>query len=86
MALCPGQRLQIAGRWQPGLPECLLRLAVSDERHFVKEAVNWVLRHIGQRNSALNTASLALRRYRATSWRAVVMPLRSHSGRPPRNQ
>ena len=29
-----------------------------DERNFVKKAVNWALRHIGKRNSNLNTAAI----------------------------
>src|SRR5438552_14889064 len=30
----------------------------SDERNFVKKAVNWALRQIGKRNSALNSAAI----------------------------
>jgi 3-methyladenine DNA glycosylase AlkD len=30
----------------------------SDERNFVKKAVNWALRQIGKRNSSLNIAAL----------------------------
>src|SRR5207245_6288206 len=30
----------------------------SDERNFVKKAVNWALRQIGKRNSALNAAAI----------------------------
>ena len=31
----------------------------SDERNFVKKAVNWALRNIGKRNRALNAAAIA---------------------------
>ncbi len=31
----------------------------SDERNFVKKAVNWALRHIGKRNAALNPQAIA---------------------------
>jgi 3-methyladenine DNA glycosylase AlkD len=30
----------------------------SDERNFVKKAVNWALRHIGKRNEKLNRAAI----------------------------
>jgi len=30
----------------------------SDERNFVKKAVNWALRQIGKRNTALNAAAI----------------------------
>ncbi len=33
--------------------------AASDERNFVKKAVNWALRNIGKRNRALNAAAIA---------------------------
>src|SRR6266481_8361784 len=32
----------------------------SDERNFVKKAVNWALRQIGKRNAALNAAALKI--------------------------
>lgn len=32
----------------------------TDERNFVKKAVNWALRNIGKRNQALNRAAIAL--------------------------
>jgi 3-methyladenine DNA glycosylase AlkD len=37
----------------------LIERASSDERHFVKKAVNWALRNIGKRNRALNAAAMA---------------------------
>jgi 3-methyladenine DNA glycosylase AlkD len=33
--------------------------AASDDRNFVKKAVNWALRTIGERNTALHAAALA---------------------------
>jgi 3-methyladenine DNA glycosylase AlkD len=38
----------------------LIEDAATDERNFVKKAVSWALRAIGERNAALNTAALAL--------------------------
>ncbi len=38
----------------------LIRRAATDERNFVKKAVNWALRQIGKRNAALNAAATAL--------------------------
>jgi 3-methyladenine DNA glycosylase AlkD len=40
----------------------LLQRGATDERNFVKKAVNWALRNIGKRNRALNSATLALAR------------------------
>ncbi len=37
----------------------LIEGAASDERNFVKKAVNWALRNIGKRNRALNAAATA---------------------------
>jgi 3-methyladenine DNA glycosylase AlkD len=37
----------------------LLERKATDERNFVKKAVNWALRNIGKRNRALNQAALA---------------------------
>ncbi len=37
----------------------LIECAASDERNFVKKAVNWALRNIGKRNRALNAAAIA---------------------------
>ena len=34
----------------------------TDERNFVKKAVNWALRNIGKRNKALNVAAVAVAR------------------------
>jgi 3-methyladenine DNA glycosylase AlkD len=44
----------------PGLSFC--RAAADDERNFVKKAVSWALRAVGQRSRALNEATLALAR------------------------
>lgn len=38
----------------------LITQAASDERNFVKKAVNWALRNIGKRNSTLNQAAIKL--------------------------
>jgi prepilin-type processing-associated H-X9-DG protein len=38
----------------------LIERAAPDERNFVKKAVNWALRSIGKRNTALNAASVKL--------------------------
>jgi 3-methyladenine DNA glycosylase AlkD len=38
----------------------LIEKAATDERNFVKKAVNWALRSIGKRNRALNAAAVAL--------------------------
>jgi 3-methyladenine DNA glycosylase AlkD len=37
----------------------LIERGASDERNFVKKAVNWALRNIGKRNRALNAAAIA---------------------------
>ncbi len=37
----------------------LIERAAFDERNFVKKAVNWALRNIGKRNSALNAAAIS---------------------------
>lgn len=36
----------------------LIETAASDERNFVKKAVNWALRNIGKRNQVLNAAAI----------------------------
>lgn len=36
----------------------LIERGATDERNFVKKAVNWALRNIGKRNPALNTAAI----------------------------
>ena len=36
----------------------IIRAAASDDRNFVKKAVNWALRNIGKRNPALNAAAI----------------------------
>ncbi len=38
----------------------LIESASSDERHFVRKAVNWALRSIGKRNAALHAAAVAV--------------------------
>jgi 3-methyladenine DNA glycosylase AlkD len=38
----------------------LIKKGSSDERNFVKKAVNWALRNIGKRNSLLNKAAVDL--------------------------
>jgi 3-methyladenine DNA glycosylase AlkD len=50
----------------------LIERAASDDRNFVKKAVNWALRQIGKRNLALNAAALALARRLVVSPRASV--------------
>ncbi len=40
----------------------IIREASTDERNFVKKAVNWALRHIGKRNRRLNQAAIQLAR------------------------
>jgi 3-methyladenine DNA glycosylase AlkD len=45
----------------------LIEKAASDERNFVKKAVNWALRGIGSRNLALNEAAVALSKKLAAS-------------------
>ncbi|MBI5529724.1 MAG: DNA alkylation repair protein [Deltaproteobacteria bacterium] len=37
----------------------LIERAATDDRNFVKKAVNWALRNIGKRNRALNAAAIA---------------------------
>jgi 3-methyladenine DNA glycosylase AlkD len=37
----------------------VIERAASDERNFVKKAVNWALRNIGKRNQVLNAAAIA---------------------------
>jgi 3-methyladenine DNA glycosylase AlkD len=45
----------------------LIEKAATDERNFVKKAVNWALRGIGSRNLALNEAAVALSKKLAAS-------------------
>jgi 3-methyladenine DNA glycosylase AlkD len=45
----------------------LVERGASDERNFVKKAVNWSLRCIGKRSPALNTAAVAVARRLAAS-------------------
>lgn len=40
----------------------LIEAAASDERNFVRKAVNWALRNIGKRNAALNAEAIAAAR------------------------
>ena len=37
-----------------------IKKAATDDRHFVKKAVNWALRQIGKRNMALNRRAIAV--------------------------
>jgi 3-methyladenine DNA glycosylase AlkD len=37
-----------------------IQKAATDERNFVKKAVSWALRGVGERNRALNVAAVAL--------------------------
>ncbi len=50
----------------------LVERATSDERHFVKKAVNMALRAIGKRNAALHAAAVAVARRLATSPHATA--------------
>ncbi len=38
----------------------VIKKGATDERNFVKKAVNWALRNIGKRNTRLNTAAIRL--------------------------
>jgi 3-methyladenine DNA glycosylase AlkD len=38
----------------------LIRRAATDERNYVKKAVNWALRGVGKRNRALNAAAIEM--------------------------
>jgi 3-methyladenine DNA glycosylase AlkD len=40
----------------------LIKACATDERNFVKKAVNWALRNLGKRNPRLNKAAIALAR------------------------
>jgi 3-methyladenine DNA glycosylase AlkD len=44
----------------------------TDERHFVKKAVNMALRAVGKRNAALNTAAVSVARRLAASPNAAA--------------
>jgi len=49
----------------------LVEAAASDERNFVKKAVNWALRQIGKRNGRLNLAAISVARRLAASPQAA---------------
>ncbi|MCI0351478.1 MAG: DNA alkylation repair protein [Acidobacteriales bacterium] len=49
----------------------LIETAATDERNFVKKAVNWALRGIGKRNSELNAAAIELAERLAASPQAA---------------
>lgn len=49
----------------------LIETAATDERNFVKKAVNWALRSIGKRNSELNSAAIAAAQRLANSPQAA---------------
>ena len=57
-------------RFTTGL--ALIERAATDERNFVKKAVNMALRAIGKRNRSLNTASVAVARRLAESDEAAA--------------
>jgi 3-methyladenine DNA glycosylase AlkD len=38
----------------------IIKRAATDERNFVKKAVNWALRNIGKRNKALNQRAIKI--------------------------
>ncbi len=40
----------------------IIKNAATDERNYVKKAVNWALRNIGKRNKALNKRAVAVAR------------------------
>jgi 3-methyladenine DNA glycosylase AlkD len=50
----------------------LVERAATDERHFIKKAVNMALRAIGKRNTALNAAALVVARRLADSPQAAA--------------
>jgi len=50
----------------------LIERAASDDRNFVKKAVNWALRSIGKRNAALHAAAVAASRRLADSANAAA--------------
>lgn len=51
----------------------LIERAATDDRHFVKKAVNMALRAIGKRNTALNAAAVTVARRLAASGNASAM-------------
>jgi 3-methyladenine DNA glycosylase AlkD len=50
----------------------LIEQAATDERHFVKKAVNMALRAIGKRNAALNAAAVAVAQRLSVSTQAAA--------------
>jgi len=50
----------------------LIERAASDDRNFVKKAVNWALRSIGRRNAALHAAAVVVSRRLAGSTNAAA--------------
>ena len=50
----------------------LVERTATDERNFVKKAVNWALRSIGKRSRALNAAAVALAQRLASSTNATA--------------
>ena len=50
----------------------LIERAATDDRNFVKKAINWALRTIGRRNPALNAAAVAASRRLADSTNAAA--------------
>lgn len=55
----------------------LIRAQASDERNFVKKAVNWSLRQIGKRNQRLNRSAIA----EAQALTEINSPLARGTGR-----
>ncbi len=51
----------------------LIERAATDDRHFVKKAVNMALRAIGKRNTELNSAAVTVARRLAASGNASAM-------------
>jgi 3-methyladenine DNA glycosylase AlkD len=57
----------------------LIERAASDNRNFVKKAVDWALRSIGGRNAALNAAAVAVSRRLADSADATARWVGKHA-------
>jgi len=58
IAWSSGMKTEPDERFLPYL--LLIRGAASDERNYVRKAVNWALRSIGKRNARLNAAAIAV--------------------------
>ena len=68
--------LSVHDKYAPDAPYVrglkLIERAATDDRNFVKKAVNWALRTIGRRNPALNAAAVAVSRRLADSANAAA--------------